>query len=342
MNNQPQDKQYSDREGALTEQQLADFYRDGFAGPFDSPFEGEEVDRLHQILWQQIDNKPDHPLYGRFSVRDMHLVDTDVSKLVAHPEVSVKLQQILGENLTLWRSKLFHKRPGDAEIEWHQEWGAFNGEEIGNDKPSLKPSKDVGQDDYWNLTIWVALHDVPVELGAMQFIRGSYQHRYPIDMIPMVESAFWQDPFLDINDKEDLIEQCLSSKLILDIDSSKFLDEIDVATISFDDLKEHIYKCFADLKAAITLDFPIAEGDLITMPMKKGQYVIFPERTMHRSVANSSDKHRLAINFRVTTSETLIYPSRLKGDMIDGSNIDISKHKNVLLTGTMVDVRNKY
>ncbi|PHI36198.1 hypothetical protein CBQ28_15500 [Pseudoalteromonas sp. GCY] len=332
----------SQREGALTEQQLREFYQDGFIGPFDSPLSAEVIDEFHKVLWEKIDGKPENPLYGRFSVRDTHLLEEDVSKLITDPRVSVKLEQILGENLTLWRSKLFHKRPQDAAIEWHQEWGAFNGEEIGNDKPSLKPASDVGPDDYWNLTIWFALHDVPVELGAMQFIRGSYRHRYPIDMIPMVESAFWQDPFLDIQDKFQLVELCKSSKLILDIDSSKFLEGVDIEKTSFEELKRHIYMCFADLKAAITLDFPIQDTDLVTMPMKKGQYVIFPERTMHRSVANTSDQHRLAINFRVTRSDTLIYPSRLDGDMIDGSNLDISKHRNVLVSGNLIDIRNVY
>jgi non-heme Fe2+,alpha-ketoglutarate-dependent halogenase len=327
--------------GILTTEQLNKFYDDGFIGPFDSPFSPAKIDEMYNILWESIANKDDHPLYHRFSVRDWHLVHPEVAALVTDPRVNIKLRQILGDNLTLWRSKLFHKRPGDGAIEWHQEWGAFNGEEIGNDKPSLKPTKEFEQ-EFWNLTIWVALHDVELELGAMQFIRGSYKHRYPIDMISMVESAFWQDPFLGIETKEDLLQKCHNSQLILDIDSSKFLDGIHIEQTSFAQLKQVIYEKFSELKAAITMDFNIRDGDLITMPMKKGQYVIFPERTMHRSIANISDRDRLAINFRVTRSETLIYPSRMEGDYIDGSNIDISQHKNVLVCGNLVDYRNRY
>jgi non-haem Fe2+, alpha-ketoglutarate-dependent halogenase len=327
--------------GALSEEEIAKFYRDGLIGPFDSPLSEKFIDNAHQALWKSIKNKDNHPLYERFSVRDWHLVYPEVSQLITHPCVSIKLRQILGENLTLWRSKLFHKRPGDGAIEWHQEWGAFNGEEIGNDKPSLVPAGP-SQNEFWNLTIWVALHDVELELGAMQFVKGSYKHQYPIDMISMVESAFWQDPFLGIDNKQELIEQCKQSRLILDIDSSGFLDGIDCDRLSMAKIKAIILEQFAALKAATTLDFDITPENLITLPMKKGQYVIFPERTMHRSIANTSDKDRLAINFRVTRSETLIYPSRLDGDFIDGSNLNIKAHKNVLVSGNLIDIRNVY
>jgi len=327
--------------GALSEKELCEFYKNGLLGPFDSPFCKKKLDDMFLPTVKAIKSKEQHTLYGRFSVRDWHLVEPDICQLISEPSVLIKLKQILGDDLILWRSKIFHKRSGDGPIDWHQEWGAFNGEEIGNDKPSLLPFNHLSS-GYWNLTVWIAMQDVTLDMGPMQFVKESYKTRYPIEMIPMTDSAFWQDPFLDIHNKHELVTLCNSSLLILDIDSSKFLDGIDINLITFDELKAYIFKKFESLKAAITLDFDINKKHLITLPMKKGQYVIFPERTMHRSISNVSQQDRFGINFRITTSDTLVYPSRLEGDFIDGSNVDISNHKCVLLSGNKLQKNNVY
>ena len=320
------------KDGGLSQYELDEFNRTGLLGPFDGPLDDAEYDEMYKNLFKVIDEKTEHPLYKRHSVRDWHLVQSNLVKLISHEQVKNKLIQILGEDIVLWRSKIFYKRPGDAAVEWHQEWGAFNGEEIGNDKPSLIPAKD-RVNNFWNLTIWVALEDVTLDMGAMQFIKGSYLTRYPIDMIPMTHSAFWTDPFLGIETKEELIDKTLRSQIILDIDSSKFLEGIDTESKTIDELKAIILKNFDELKGAITLPFEIKKDELVTIPVKQGQYIIFPERTMHRSLPNTVDKGRMAINFRITPSSTLIYPQRLDNDMIDGSNLDISQHQSILLNG---------
>jgi non-heme Fe2+,alpha-ketoglutarate-dependent halogenase len=325
----------------LTQQQLQQFNQDGFLGPFDSPLNSDMLDDMAKSCSAVINEQPDHPMYGRYSVRDWHLIHPQLTELVSHPNVLSKLNQILGEDLLLWRSKIFHKRPGDGAIEWHQEWGAFNGEEIGNDKPGLLP-KESSRDKFWNLTIWVALQDVTMDMGPLQLIKGSYQQRYPIDMIPMTESAFWSDPFLDIDNKQTLISKCRASTLVLDIDTSTLLDDVDVEQLSMAQLKVYILEKFEQFKAAITLEFDVKDTHLATVPVKKGQYIIFPERTMHRSTANTSDNERLAINFRVTNTDTLVYPMRLNEDFVDGSNINIGEHRNILLTGQCLEPRNVY
>lgn len=326
---------------AFSASELERFRENGFAGPYDSGLSMLEIDEMRRLIVDFIRNKADHPLYGRYSVRDWHLVYPQLTRLIAQPQVLSKLQQIMGPDLTLWRSKVFHKRPGDGPIEWHQEWGAFNGEEIGNDKPSLIPSSRL-DDGYWNVTVWFALDDVGPRKGPLQMVRGSYRKRYPIDMISMVESAFWSDPFLDVFDKHTLVERCLRSQLVIDIDSSRFLDGVDVEALDFEALKAAVLEKFRAHKAAITLPFEIADEDLVTFPVRKGQFVIFPERTMHRSIANDTDEHRVAINFRITPPDTLIYPGRLRGDFIDGSNIDITQHRCVLLSGCNVNPHNVY
>lgn len=93
-------------------------------------------------------------------------------------------------------------------------------------------------------------------------------------------------------------------------------------------------------KGAVTLGFNSFEHEIVSLEVKKGSYWIFTERVMHGSGINKSNKSRLAINGRVTRGDTLVYPQRLKGAFMDGSNIDISQHQCVLLSGESLESRN--
>ena len=333
------DKPVAERH-AFTPEDLQRFQEDGFAGPFDGDVSGEEVDAMRELMLDFIHKKSDHPLYGRYSVRDWHLVYPQLTALIRQQPVITKLRQLMGPDLTVWRSKVFHKRAGEGPLDWHQDWGEFRGEEIGNDKPSLRPVNP--SDGYWNITVWFALEDIGLKKGPMQFVRGSYRTYYPLEMIPMVDSAFWHDPFIDVHDKQTLVERCLASQLVLDMDTSNLLDNVDVAAKTFDELKELVLDHFRNIKAAINPTFEIPDGKLVTLPIKKGQFIIFSERTMHRSDANTTTEERTALNFRVTYSDTLVYPSRLEGDYIDSSNVNIRNHRCILLSGKNMNSQNVY
>lgn len=323
----------------LTEQEKASFLHDGFIGPFDSFLPEEEIDNLHDYCKEIEEDKGDHPLYSRFSGRDWHLVSQPLLDMFKHPAIVDRLIQLMGDDLVLWRSKIFYKRPDEGRIGWHQEWGLFNGEEIGNDKPSLIFSSPDG--GWWNITTWIALSDVTLENGPLQFLPGSHKTRYPYHMVPMTESAFFHDPFVGVNDTQTIIEQAAKSQLILDIDTTDLFADIDPYRLSLTEMKEYVHKKLSQKMAKIT-PFDPDPNELVTMPMKKGQFVIFTERTMHGSLPNISETSRLAINFRATLTETSIYPARLKGDYIDGSNVDISKHKCILLSGADRNGNNVY
>lgn len=89
----------------------------------------------------------------------------------------------------------------------------------------------------------------------------------------------------------------------------------------------------AKMTAKFTLPFEIETGALVDMPAKKGQFIIFTERCMQGSQVNTSARSRMGVNCRVISSDTLVYPGRLKGHFIDGSNLNIRKHRAVLLSG---------
>jgi non-heme Fe2+,alpha-ketoglutarate-dependent halogenase len=314
--------------------------RDGFVGPLPSFLSGDEVDALRAELFQIVEDKPIHPLYDRFSVRDWHLLSTRVDHLMTHEKLVENIVPLLGEHLNLWRTKIFHKRPGDAEVGWHQEWGRFNGEEIGNDKPSLAPAH--GEFSPWNVSIWFALDDMTWENGPLQFVRGSHRTRYPIDFVPMTASGFFHLPLIGMTRAAQVVRAAERRELVLDIDTRDMFANVDWSGWDLEQTREFVYRWLDGKKAAVTLPFDTPADRLVTMLMRKGEYVVFFERTMHRSLPNRTAGHRVAINARVTPTDTLVYPSRLQGDFIDGSNLDITDHRCVLLCGGVLDPRNVY
>jgi hypothetical protein len=72
--------------------------------------------------------------------------------------------------LSSW-GHMIRKPPGGREVSWHQ------------DKAYWQPELD-----YWALGVWLPLHEVTVEMGAMQFLPGSHRrgllrHRHLEDPI---------------------------------------------------------------------------------------------------------------------------------------------------------------
>lgn len=350
---------------ALTDIEQKFLADNGYIEPFANIWREEDLDIISTKLLAHMKNRADkHPLYGRYSVRDWHLVYPEITRLVSHPQILGQLKSAMGENLILWRSVVFYKPPRTEPIGWHQEFGTFSGEDIGNNKVSLIPTHLEGvnekllsqyltdslkmqksgpapdQSDFWNISVWIALSDVDEDMGPLRFISGSHKVRYPVRMEPITKSDFWQNPFANISSKSQLVTACCNSSLILDVDTSKFLDGLELQGCSFSEIKEFVLSKLDECKGSTTATDEVQDDQVVSFPMKKGSYLIFTERTMHSSSANTSDKERLAINFRITLSSTLVYPSRLRGDFIDGFNLDVTSHRCILLCGRILNLDN--
>ena len=309
---------------SLNPSEIANFEENGWIGPFDIGVDSDLVQYCKNRSQHIVDNNEVNPMYGRHSVRDWHLMDPKFLDLFQQDEIVHRVQSILNNQpIKLWRSKIFCTPPKSRGIGWHQEWGHFNGEEIGNNIPALKP---LNFDDYWNLSIWIALTDITLESSPMQFLSKSHRHRYEIKMVPIVDSAFFVNPFDEIHDKNELIEKINSSTLLLDINTTNLLKDVEYEHLSLEELKSVCWQKMRNYTAAVTLPFDTQDNER-TVTMKKGQFVIFSERTMHRSLPNTTDLSRVAINCRMTPATTEVYPSKKLGNNIDGSNLDISEHK---------------
>jgi non-heme Fe2+,alpha-ketoglutarate-dependent halogenase len=315
----------------LSDEQKAAFFRNGFVGPISCYADMDLIDELAQLLVRVESEKLVHPLYGRYSPRDWHLIDGRLLQLFNHPGLIAPLNQLMGDNLLLWRSKAFIKPPFGDEIGWHQEWGTFNGAELGNDVPALEPSGSL--DDPWNVTIWFALDDIDESMGPIRFVRGSHKRHYPVAQVPLPDAAFFEDPFIGLTTPMEIVRKAADCSLILDIDTSRYFDHIDIESLTFDAARRIVLERAADLTGEVALPFDFDPLDLVTMPMAKGQFVIFYERTMHGSTASRSSRTRPGVNCRVTPSTTLVYPQRLRGIYIDGSNVNIRPHYCIPLSG---------
>lgn len=321
---------------SLSEEERENFWRDGFIGPFPLDTDPSVIAELSERLASVVTERRHSPLYGRYAQRDWHLLDPALEELLTQDAIVGRVASVLGPDLLLWRSKIFQKAPGDSAIGWHQEWGDFDGEEIGNSVPALQPAtREAG---IWDVTVWIALDDVTEENGPLQFAPGSHTTKVPWRKVPMTQAAFFEEPFHGL-DVAEIVRRTRASELMLDIETSTWLDDFDGPAESADrqELIHHLLNHFNQLSAKLTEYHP---ERVVSLTMPAGHFVIFSERTMHGSPANESAYRRNAVNCRVTRSDTLVYPGRLTGDYVDGSNLDIRDHECVQVSGRLLEDRN--
>lgn len=283
----------------LTPDEKAQFSADGFVGPFD----GVDAEALRglQPTFQKILEGPVSPIYDRVTHRDWHLHYRNLMTMVYQPAVIGRLQSILGDNLLVWRSSIFHKAPGDGALGWHQS-SLFAGEEYGLFKPALMPPETYEiWTDLFNVSVWFALDDVSADNGAMQIAAGTHNRQYPIKKVPFLQSEFGR------LFRDNLARSGASARL--------------------DDLTQR-YAC------ETIFDPAQSDAEIKTITMRAGQFFIFTDRVLHASLPNiTPDRRRLAINFRVTVPEVTVYPHRMHGDLIDGNDHCVEKHACIMLAG---------
>ncbi len=62
--------------------------------------------------------------------------------------------------------------------------------------------------------------------------------------------------------------------------------------------------------ASFSLDFNENEHQIVELPVKPGQFIIFTERCIHGSAANTTDRHRIAFNLRAIPTNVAVYPGK--------------------------------
>lgn len=321
---------------------LEEYTSRGVIGPFPSGVASSKLDDMAEYVRAVVAGSVNHPIYNRYSMRDWHLVPaSDLMALFNRDEVVSVLTELLGCDLLLWRSKIFYKKPSGDGVGWHQEWGDFNGEEIGNDQPSLQP---ISRERIWDLTVWVALNDIDESMGPIRFAPGSHHTRYAIEMANMGRSEFFDRSVFDGLSVAEVIQKANDNMLILDMPTEHLFDDQSQAipTLSMEEALQRVMDAVGGWKGAVTVGFDPSATEVWDRPLVKGDVYVFSERVMHGSGPNRSIRDRVAVNARVTTTTTLVYPQRLRNEYIDGSNLDIKNHRNILLSGRAHELRNQF
>lgn len=143
---------------SLSENELFDFNKNGFLGPF-KLFENDEACQLNKILdekvFKQTGPNPKNKLQSR------HMDVPEIYKASISSIICDRVASILGNDLIMWASYFFEKQPGGLEIPWHQDINYW----------PLEPEI--------NISAWVALDPATKENSCVQLIPGSHEKSIP-------------------------------------------------------------------------------------------------------------------------------------------------------------------
>lgn len=139
----------------LTETQIADYRRDGFAAPV-PVLSAEEVQR-HRAGLEAFEASTGKPL--DFPERSKsHLLFDWADTIAHHPAVLDAVEDLIGPDILVYHLTMHIKEAQtDAFVEWHQDDDYFH----------LDPPEHV--------TAWVALSEASEQAGCMRMIPGSPQ-----------------------------------------------------------------------------------------------------------------------------------------------------------------------
>jgi len=148
---------------ALTPDQVDQYQQDGFLFPLEV-FDKNRVSAILGELEQAgvvAHEKGLESELARLLRANTHYLLPFVSEVARSPQLLDRVESILGPNILLWSAEFFIKGAHtDKIVSWHQDltyWG-------------LGETND-------ELTAWLALSDVNVESGCMQFVAGSHHQQ---------------------------------------------------------------------------------------------------------------------------------------------------------------------
>ena len=136
----------------------AKFYEQGYLFPIDI-FSEAEVDSFRNELDRLEGKARDGRVGNKDQLNYPHAIFRFASNIVRDPRILDVVEALLGPDLLVWGSTFFIKEPqSDEFVSWHQDlryWGL--------------------DDEDGQVSAWVALSDVTIEAGCMQFVPGSHR-----------------------------------------------------------------------------------------------------------------------------------------------------------------------
>jgi ectoine hydroxylase-related dioxygenase (phytanoyl-CoA dioxygenase family) len=144
-----------------TDKDVAFYQANGFV-KFEQVLQPEEVEAFRQALAQVTSRPGEGYFFNKGSQYTQHVNVWTMSEAMRRQVFNAKLAEIArrlsgSAQVRLWHDQEIIKMPGDRPSSWHQDLTVW-------------PMVETGP-----LTCWLALVDVPVEMGCMSFIPGSHR-----------------------------------------------------------------------------------------------------------------------------------------------------------------------
>ena len=157
-------------EHRLADDELVQFYRDGYLKPFKA-FDPDYIAAFGERLLERR-KQPSRVYPGGDPDRDRHLEMPEMMRLICHPAITDRCAQLLGPDLLAWRSQVFNKPPGNTPVGWHQASTYMFEESF--DEPSVFPRD---RDELFMLTVWIPCQPSTRENGCLKVYSGSARER---------------------------------------------------------------------------------------------------------------------------------------------------------------------
>jgi non-heme Fe2+,alpha-ketoglutarate-dependent halogenase len=264
----------SQRAYSLTSDELDQFNRDGYLGPFDLYEPDEMAAYLRLIRVKTLNTKDavystDNSFAGATNLAsyDRHLDVDFLGGHIARPEIVDRVVSILGPDVLCWRSEFFPKYPGDEGTDWHQADNFSHADASGHPQIVWPEDEDFGG----AVTVWTAFTEATTENGCLQFIPGTHTS------MNYDESKVMQYDATAINERE----------------------------------KRGVRRGFYGYdyrQLQKDPDWEPDESSAVSMVMRPGQFIIFWSTLMHASLPNNSKTMRLGYTGRYVPNQVRVYP----------------------------------
>ena len=160
----------------------SDYERDGVFFPIDV-LTTEEVDYFKNSFLEHEALVGEGATYSSFAI--LHHYFPWAYKLVMHPKIIEVVKAILGDNVLVHGSTMFHKSPNDQKfVSWHQD------------------SYNMKLDSFDYVSAWVALADSTVENGCLRVIPETHKSLYEHDLKPDKNNILSRGTTVDVSEME--------------------------------------------------------------------------------------------------------------------------------------------
>jgi non-haem Fe2+, alpha-ketoglutarate-dependent halogenase len=281
---------------ALSAEEVAQFERDGYIGPFDL-YDAAEMEKHVRALRPKLISTKKSIYAGEaqasaISNYDRHFDIDFLAEHVTQPEIVDRVASILGPDTLCWRTEFLAKYPGDEGTDWHQAEDFSSLTETHS--PQIQWPADSGRRG--TVTVWTAFTEASIETGCLQFIPGTHK---------------------TMNYDE-------TKGLTYDADTINNLEKQGTNRGFFGYDYRQLQK---------DPDWAPDEARAVSQVMKQGQFIIFWSTLMHASHPNTSNgQTRLACSARYLPTAARVYPGLTELKEF-GSVISLDRYGAVLTSG---------